>query len=258
MRGRAGIAAGTIAIALVGAAFAQAEIEQNGNVRVRLDGGFTPSSLPRDRAVPVTVSLEGKISTTDGSHPPSLRRLELGLSRAGEVSSRGLPTCTAPRLQSTSSAEALNQCRPALVGRGSFAADVTATANPVPAHGRILVFNAARRGKPGLLLHLYGTTPIRASFVLPLKLQRRSQGQFGTTLTTAVPKLAGGIGAITQMALKIGREYRVDGQRRGYISAACAAPVGFGGGPFTFARGRFSFADGRVLTIKLTRTCNVR
>ncbi len=258
MRGRAGIAVGLIAIALVGAAFAQAEIEQVGNVRVRFDGGITPRSLPRDRAVPVTVSLKGRISTTDGSHPPPLRRLELGLNRAGEVSSRGLPTCSAPQLQSTSGAEALRQCKSALVGNGSFAADVTATANPVPARGRILVFNAAKHGKPGLLLHLYGTTPIRATLVLPLELQRRSQGQFGTVLTTEVPKLAGGVGAITQMSLEIGRVYKVDGQRRGYVSASCAAPAGFTGAPFTLARGKFSFADGRVLTIDLNRSCKVR
>jgi hypothetical protein len=247
-----------ITIVVLGAALAQAEIRQLGNLRVRFDGGFAPHSLPRDRSVPVTISLEGKISTTDGSHPPALRRFELGLNRVGKVSNRGLPTCSAPQLQSTSSAAALAQCRPALVGGGSFAADVTASANPVPASGRILVFNAAQEGKPALLLHLYGTTPIRATFVLPLEIQRRAKGQFGTVLTTDVPKLAGGIGSITQMALEIGREYSFHGQRRGYISASCAAPSGFPGAVFPFARGKFSFADGRVLTTSLARNCKVR
>lgn len=258
MRGRAGIAAGSIALALLGAAFAQAEIEQVGNLRVRFDGGIAPRSLPGERAVPVTVSLEGRISTTDGSHPPALRRLELALNRAGKVSNRGLPTCSAPQLQSTSSTAALRHCKPALVGSGSFAADVTATTNPVPARGRVLVFNAVKQGKPALLLHLHGTTPIRATFVLPLELERRSQGQFGTVLSTDVPRLAGGVGAITQMSLEIGRVYEVDGQRRGYVSASCAAPAGFSGAPFAFARGKFSFADGRVLKIGLSRSCKVR
>jgi hypothetical protein len=258
MHGRAGIAAGLIAVVLVGATLAQAEIQQDGNLRVRFDGDFTPRSLPRERSVPVTVSLEGKISTTDESHPPSLRRFELELNRAGEVSSRGLPTCAASELQSTSSAGARAECGPALVGSGSFAADVASSQTAVPAHGRILVFNAARNGKPALLLHLYGTTPIRATFVLPLKLQRRAKGQFGTVLSTDVPKLAGGVGAITQMSLVIGREYDVQGERRGYINASCAAPAGFPGAPFTLARGKFSFADGRVLTASLSRHCSVR
>ncbi len=249
---------GLIAIALVGAALAQGEIRQLGNLRVRFDGDFAPRSLPRDRPVPVTVTLEGKISTTDGSHPPSLRLLELGLNRTGQVSTVGLPTCTAAQLQSTTSASALEQCRGALVGRGSFGADVTATANAVPARGRILVFNATRKGHQALLLHLYGTTPIRATFVLPLQIQRPRKGQFGTVLTTNVPSLAGGIGAITKMSMKIGREYTYRGERRGYISASCAAPSGFSGGIFPFARAKFSFTDGRVLTTGLTRSCKVR
>lgn len=249
---------GLIAIALVGAALAEAEIRQLGNVRVRFDGDFAPRSLPRDRPVPVTVSLEGKISTTDGSHPPSLRQFELGLNRTGQVSTLGLPTCSASRLQSTTAAAALAECRGALVGRGSFGADVTSTANPVPARGDILVFNSVRNGRPALLLHLYGTTPIKATFVLALEIQRPAKGQFGTVLKTEVPKLAGGIGAITQMSLRIGRVYSYRGERRGYISASCAAPAGFSGGVFPFARAKFSFADGRVLSTGLTRTCKVR
>ncbi len=246
------------AIALIAAALAHGEVRQTGNLRVTFNGGFAPQALPRDRAVPVTLSLEGRISTTDGSHPPSLRQLELEFSRAGKLSTRGLPVCTAPQLQSTTSDEALSACGSAVVGDGNFAADVTASSNPIPASGRILIFNSTRNGKPALLLHLYGTVPIRVTIVLPLAIQRPTQGRFGTRMVTPVPKLAGGIAAITELSLEIGRTYNYRGQRLGYVSASCAAPVGFPGGPFVFARANFRFADDRALTTTLTRNCSVR
>jgi hypothetical protein len=258
MRRRAGIAATVVTIALIATALAHGEVRQLGDLRVSFNGGFAPQALPRDRAVPVTLSIEGRISTTDGSHPPALRRFELEFSRAGTVSNFGLPTCSAPQLQSTTSAEALAQCRSALVGEGSFAADVTATSNPVPARGRILVFNTERGGKPALLLHLYGTVPIQVTIVLPLEIMRPAEGKFGTRMVTPVPKLAGGIAAITKLSLDVGRTYRYRGERRGYVNASCAAPAGFPGGSFAFARATFRFADERVIRTTLTRSCSVR
>ncbi|HEX3240423.1 MAG TPA: hypothetical protein VHR18_09835 [Solirubrobacterales bacterium] len=258
MRRRAGIAATAVAIALIATALAHGEVRQLGDLRVSFNGGFAPQALPRDRAVPVTLSVDGRISTTDGSHPPSLRRFELEFNRAGKITTVGLATCSAPQLQSTTSAEALAQCRPALVGEGSFAADVTASDNPIPARGRILVFNTESRGKPALLLHLYGTVPIQVTIVLPLEIQRLAQGKFGTRMVTPVPKLAGGIAAITNLSLDVGRTYTYRGKRLGYLSASCAAPAGFPGAPFPFARASFRFADERVLTIALTRNCKVR
>ena len=77
------------------------------------------------------------------------------------------------------------------------------------------------------MLHLYGTVPVRATFVLPLAISHRATGQFGTFLSATVPVLAGGLGSITDIDLKIGREYAYRGQRRGFFSASCAAPAGF-------------------------------
>ncbi|HEX2707878.1 MAG TPA: hypothetical protein VHM66_07725 [Solirubrobacterales bacterium] len=101
---------------LLGAGVARGELSQKGERRISFDGGFTPRSLPRDRPAPVTVSIEGSIGTTDGTHPPALRRLEIALNRNGRLSTRGLPACTSPLLQSTSTEAALERCRPALVG----------------------------------------------------------------------------------------------------------------------------------------------
>lgn len=245
-------------VALLGAALAHGEVRRAGNLQVAFSGGFTPHALPRERAVPVTVSVSGRITTTDGSHPPPLRWLRLELNRNGRLSTVGLPTCRPSALQSTTSRAALARCQAALVGRGSFAAELSGTGNSIPTTGRILIFNASTAGRPLLLLHLYGTTPIQTSSVLPLKIRRQAGGEFGTVLATRLPKLAGGVGSITRIELEIGREYSYRGERRGYLSASCAAPEGFRTVPFPFARGTFRFAGGTDLETSLTRTCQAR
>jgi hypothetical protein len=258
MRRRLAIPALLALAVLLGAGVARGELSQKGNLRISFDGGFTPRSLPRDRPAPVTVNVEGAIGTTDGTHPPALRQLEIALNRSGHLSTAGLPACTAALLQSTTTETALARCRQALVGHGSFRATLESTQAPVPVQGRILVFNGRRHGDPALILHLYGTVPVRATFVLPLTISHRATGQFGTVLSATVPVLAGGLGSITYIKLEIGREYTYRGRRVGFVSASCAAPAGFPGAVFTFARGSFRFADGRRLNTTLTRDCKVR
>ncbi len=245
--------------ALLGANLAQAELSQNGNLRISFSGGFSPRSLPRDRPAPVTVDVRGSIGTTDGSHPPALSRFEIELNRNGRISTVGLPACTGPLLQSTSTETALERCRPALVGRGHFAADVQFPSTvPVPAAGTMLAFFGRQDGRPAVLLHLYGTAPVRTTFVLALKISHRADGRFGTVFAAKIPSLAGGLGSVTEIDLEIGRTYTYRGQRRSFISASCAAPAGFPGAVFSLARGNFYFADGRKVDTVLSRDCLVR
>jgi hypothetical protein len=259
MRRRLFIPAVIAVLVLFGAAIARGELSQDGNLRISFDGDFTPRSLPRDRPAPVTVDIEGAISTTDGSHPPALRRIEIELNRAGRISTQGLTPCSGPRLQSTSTEAALQRCRSSLVGQGSFSANVEfSSLTPIPATGRMLAFYGRKGSKPALLLHLYVTTPVQTTFVLPLTISRRDKGKFGTVLAADVPTLAGGLGSVTKIDLKVGRNYSFHGQPRSFISASCAAPPGFPGATFSLARGNFYFADGKKIDTTLARNCYVR
>ena len=208
--------------------------------------------------MPVTLSVEGSIGTTDGSRPSALRRLEIEINRNGHLSTRGLPTCSTPLLQSTTSEAALARCQPALVGRGSFSATVESGGKLIPAGGRILAFNGTFQGNPAVILHFYTSVPVRVTLILPLAISHQSKGEYGTVLTARVPTLAGGFASISQLNLKVGREYNYRGQRLGFISASCAAPAGFPGAVFSFARGNFDFVDGRTIVTTLTRNCRVR
>ena len=256
---RAAIPLAFLLAALLCATVASAELSQKGTLRISFDGDITPHSLPRDHPAPVRLQVEGRIGTTDGSQPPPVQRIEIALNRAGHLSTAGLPACTSRLLQSTSTDVALERCRPALVGRGHFSANVQfPTTDAIPADGRMLAFYGIQSGRRALLLHLNITSPAQVTFVLPLLISRVNEGQFGTLLSAKVPRLAGGLGSVTGIDLTVNRQYTYKGKRRSFLSASCAAPSGFSGGIFTLAQGRFHFGGGESLETTLTRNCRVR
>ncbi len=254
---RALIAALSTCLALAGVAASQAQTLQKGDVRVSFDADFAPTALPRLRAAPVRIHIVGGIATTDGSHPPSLQWLEVELNRKGRLAARGLPVCSAPLLQSTTTEQALGRCGSALVGKGSFHAEV-ALGGDVPASGRIVAFNSRLEGKPALLLHFFAEVPVRFTLVVPLTIVAKRGGEFGTLLRTHVPRIAGGLGSITRIDLTIGRRYSSGGVRRSYVSAACTALPGTNLAVFAFARARFRFQSNPGFATKLLKVCRVR
>jgi hypothetical protein len=257
MRRRPVIFALLAVLAFVGAGASQAAVLQEGNLRVKFDADFNPHALPRQHPAPVQIKVSGSIGTTDGSHPPALRWLEVELNRAGKLAAAGLPVCSASRLQSTTTSQALSRCGPALIGHGNFQA-VVALEGDVPTGGKILVFNSRLDGKPALLLHFFAAVPARFTLVVPLRIARTSKGEFGTLLRTRIPRLAGGLASITRIELTVGRRYSSRGKRRSYLSAACSAPPGINFVPFNFARIRMRFeAHAKVESI-LPGFCRVR
>lgn len=256
MRRRVAIPILIAALTVAWTASSQAERTIDQGLEVAFNANFSPRDLPRTQPAPVKVEIEGKIATTDGSHPPPLRWLELEIHRNGILDGQGLPVCKAASLQSTSTQTALARCRSALVGRGDFKAQV-ALGREVVSVGKILAFNSRRQGKDSLLLHLFAGVPVRFTLIVPLVVSRRNDGQFGTVLRARIPRI-GGIVSVTQIGLTIGRRYSYAGKRRSYVSAACSAPAGFAGAPFSFARGKFRFEDRRAMRMTLVRSCSVR
>lgn len=245
-------------LAVAGATASQAVVVQEDGLRVNFDASFSPQALPRSRPAPVAIQVHGAIRTTDGSHPPPLRLLEVELNRNGRFSTEGLQVCSSPSLQSTSTSQALARCRSALVGHGHFQAQVN-LGGEIPAGGEILAFNSRRHGKPALLLHFFVEVPVRLTLVVPLTIGHKANGQFGTVLRSRIPRLGGGLGSITEIDLSINRRYSFAGKRRSYVSAACSAPAGLPGGVFPFARARFRFESHRLISPEpLRRSCHVR
>lgn len=258
MRGPLSIVA-LLAVALLAVAGAAADVVQVRGLRVSFDAGFSPSTLPRHRAGPVSLHLSVSIATESGARPPALRRVTVAVNRHGRLFTRGLPTCSAGRLQSTTTRAALERCRPALVGNGSFGAELaTADSSPVRLRGRLLAFNAGSGSRPLILLHFYVSTPVQESLVVPFAISRKQGGgELSTVLAARVPQLAGGQGYVTGIHLTVGRRFTFRGRPESLLSASCAAPAGFDIALFDLARGSFEFANGQRLKTSVEGICHV-
>jgi hypothetical protein len=238
---------------------ADAEIVQRGNVRVSFEGNLTPHTLPRSGAAPVRVSVATKIASTKaGATPPQLRRISIAINRNGHFEPKGLPGCPLRAIQPSTTADALAACRSSLVGEGSFAANVMFSAQaPFPSEGKVYAFNSTLHGRPAILAHVYGTTPVPTSFTLPFEL-KPAKGTFGTVLTASLPAVTGNSSYITGLSLTLGRNFSVHGKKRSYLSAGCPAPQGFPGATFPFAKASFRFQGAPTLSSTLTRSCGAR
>jgi hypothetical protein len=236
-----------------------ASIVQKGTLRVEVDGSLSPQKLPRQGAAPIAVTVSGRVSTTDGSHPPQLEALRVELNRHGRLDLAGLPVCPYHRIQPASSSRALSACRGALVGRGRFEAEISlGTQEPYPTTGQMLVFNGRRHGKPVLFGQIYAPRPFATSFVIVFALHRIPHGTYGTALTASLPKALGSWGNLTGLEMRLSRRFTYRGERRSFLSAGCPAPGGFPGTVFSLARTSFRFAGAGELTSTLPRSCQVR
>jgi hypothetical protein len=245
--------------ALLGAAVASGELTQQGNLRLAFNGSIAPKKLPRMVPAPVRMQVSGSIRTANGARPPELQKISIAFNRYGSVSTVGLPTCDPSQLEQTTSKAALMACRSALVGHGSFRAYVNFPGlDAVAVVGEALAFNAIEHGRPAILLHIYGSRPVQVTFVVPFTIRHIKNGTFGTVFTARIPKIAADSGYVTDISLNFSRRYTYRGQRRSFLSARCAVPVGIPGAVFTLARGSFVFANGQHLSTALARNCWAR
>jgi hypothetical protein len=256
---RLAIATTLTLVALLGAGLANAELSQQGNLRLNFSGRIAPKKLPRRNLAPVTVRVRGAIGTADGRRPPELRKIAIGFNRYGRVSTRGLPVCLPGELEQTTSKTARERCGGALVGHGRFKANVELNGHePFPVAGNALAFNSSRNGRPALLLHIYGSNPVQLVIVLDFKIVRLKEGTFGTLFVARIPRIAAEVGYVTNLNLTFGRRYTYHGKPRSFLSARCAAPSGFPGAIFTLARGKFDFSNGQTISTAVARNCWVR
>jgi hypothetical protein len=257
-RKRLGALAIAIAVLAAGASPAQAELTAHGDLFVRFSGGIAPDALPRKARAPISVSVAGTVRTLSGDRPPALRRIVIAINRGGRLDARGLPLCRQSQIEPSSTQEAMQACGPALVGEGSYDADVAfPEQSAFPSHGRILAFNAVVEGKRAILAQVYDPDPVPITRIIVFHI-RETGGTYGTILSGSLPPSLNRYGYMKQISLSLHRNFTYRGQRRSYLSAACDAPAGFPGASFPFARASMTFAGGRTLSSTLTRSCKVR
>ncbi len=230
-----------------------------GDLIVSFDGALSPTKLPRDAPAPVAVRVAGDVRSASGDIDalPQLRRIAVAINRQGQLFDRGLPVCRVREIQPVRQRTARRVCGDALVGKGSVAVRVRVPNQPPFAvKANLLAFNGPRRdGRRLILAQAYARKP-PGSFILTFEVSHRA-GTFGTVLSTTLPTSARRWAYLTHFDMTLDRTYTHRGQRRSYISAACAAPAGFSTALFPFARATYSFADGQQFTMSEAASCRV-
>ncbi len=235
-----------------------AEVSQKNGVRVKVTGSMSPTALPRSGTAPIAVSVAGDISTSKQTAFPKLTKIAIAINRKGKLDRKGLPLCRIGHINPSTTQEAIAACKPALIGEGSFSADVRIPEqSPFPSEGKVLAFNGKLRGKPAIFAHIYGTKPVPTSYVLSFSITS-TKGTYGTLLKASLPQVTGEWGYVTGISLDLDRTFSSGGKQRSYLSAGCPAPKGFNKAAFPLAKTTFSFDGGLSLSSTLNRSCKVR
>ncbi len=237
---------------------ARAEIAKSGGVTVSFHGDISPQKLPRTGTAPVAVQMGAKIKGTDPNDPPVLERIVLQINSHGILQSKGLATCSLPKLSSVSSATAKKACGDALVGHGNVTSRVTLPGQGAFAsNGPLLAFNGVNKGKPAIFAQVATGAPLPLTYVIVFGVSK-TKGTFGTRLAATLPPIASEYGYISAFDMSLSRRYASGGKQLSYASAGCPAPKGFNLASFPLARASYEFIGGRSLTQTLVRQCKVR
>lgn len=244
--------AGLIAVSVTGIATAggkATEKFQIGNLIFEGGGSFAPKKLSKTKLTPIALSVEGKISTTDGSHPPPLKEAIVETDKNGSVNVTGYPKCTSGKLQSQDSKHAEQICKSALIGEGKTDVAIAfPESKDIVAHSKLLVFNGGvSGGVTTLFIHAYITLPVPAAIVTTVKITKIHNGRYGYKSVATIPKIAGE-GAVTSFSLKIDKKFTYKGKKVSILSAKC--PDGR-----LQAKATTKFANGVSGSIEFVRPC---
>lgn len=245
----------TAATALLAAAIAAAEkpvTVKAGNLVFTANGGVTPKALSKTRMQPISLTVQGKIGTADGTHPPALVEAVVDTDKNGTIDARGVPTCKPGTLEATTTAQAEKACRSAIVGTGTTDVEVAfPEQKPIPIESKLLALNGGTKGgKTTIYIHAYLTVPIPAAIVTTVKIAKVKNGRYGIRSIASVPKIAGGSGSVTAFSLTFPKKlFPYKGGKHGYLLAKCTD------GHFD-AEAEVKFSNGdQVGPAKIVRAC---
>lgn len=239
-----------LAGALAVGSLATAEVVTVGNLRLKVDGGFSPKVLPKKSLAPIGLTAEGAISTVDGTHVPAIKEFLLETDKDGAIFTKGYPVCTSGKLQSQLTAAAKAACKSALIGSGTTTAEVElADSKPILVNSQLLVFNGGEKGgTTTLFIHAYFSKPIPGAIVTTVKIKKINKGPYGLLSVASIPKIAGGAGSVVDFKLKIDKKFTYKGKKVSVLSAKCSRGK-------LQAYGTAVFADGTRASADFVRPC---
>jgi hypothetical protein len=242
----AAIAAIAASVAVAGAPVTGAD----GNSQ-SIDVKIGPKKLSKTTLTPATLEVTTKVSTSNPTGVPSpATRVTVDFDKNAKLYTKGIPTCTAAQLQNTSTEVAEQACSKAKIGSGHASALLPVGTKIFPVEQVVTAYNGAPQGgRPTVLLHTYGTTPIQTTLILNGVVSNYNKEGYGPRLDVEVPLIAGGAGALLEFNVKIDKKYKYKGQQRSFISAKCP------NNKKLKARGAFTFKDGETITAFSKQSC---
>jgi hypothetical protein len=246
----AGIAVLATAIAATAAIAGPTVNGPDGNTQ-SIESKIAPKKLSKTKLTPGTLEVTTlTTSTTDpnGVPVPAIHAT-IDFDKNAALFTKGLPTCNPAKVINQSTETAERACGPAKIGSGHATAYLRAgQIYEVPQ--TVTAFNGVPKGgKPTVVLHTYGTTPLQTSLVLVGTVSKYNKEGYGPRLDLEVPLIAGGTGALKEFNVKISKRWRYKGVQRSFISAKCPKSKKLK------ARGKFTYRDGQSLTALATQSC---
>lgn len=220
-------------------------------LEMRLRAAYGPARLSKTVPTPAVLHLSGEFSTSDGSHPPALEKLEVAADRDLGIDVRGLPSCRWLRVPDLP--PIYETCKDAVVGRGAVGFQVDLLEErEVAANARATVYNGgASHGVITLYLVTRINVPVPAAVVIPIEIKDVHEGPFRTEIEVSVPKIAGGTGSITRFKLRLARRIADRGRIASLVSMTCS-------GGRVDLHARATFRDGLTVSEDFSHPCTAQ
>jgi hypothetical protein len=239
-----------IAIPVSAAIAGEAVSAPDGNTQ-SIESTISPKALPKTTATAATLKVTTATGTTTAANgvpsPPVFATIDFD--KNASIFTKGLPTCNPALLQNTSTEAAEQACGKAKIGTGSAVALLPTSSQVFEVPQTVTAFNGVPKGgKPVVILHSYGTTPLQTTLVLVGTVSNYGKEGYGPRLEIEIPKIAGGSGALVHFQVTINKKWTYKGQQRSFVSAKCTSGT-------LKTRGTFTFLDGQSATAFSTQKC---
>src|SRR5680860_113706 len=223
MRRNLMLALAVAAVASLGVAAVASAVQTTlraGNLIVTFGGSTSPKKLPKNKYVPVSTNIFGKIKTSDGTHPSALREVIFDIDKDVKINVKGYPVCKAGQLTARDTKAAKRVCGKTILGEGKAVAEIAfPEQSPIRVPSPLLVLNGGEKGgKVKLLIHTFITVPVPAAIVTDVTIKRKGSG---ISSVSKIPVAAGGSGSAIDFKFKLGKTYRYKGKKVGYFEARC-------------------------------------
>jgi hypothetical protein len=216
-----------------------------------LEAKISPKGLYKKTSSPGSLFVDVKTGTTgsaNGAPSPAVHDV-IDFDKNLSLSSKGLPTCNAAKLQNTSTEAAEKACGDAIIGKGDATTLLplnTLYTEPTT----VTAFNGVPQGgKPVVLLHAYGLAPVQTTLVLVGVVSNYNKQGYGPRLDVTIPPIAGGSGAITDFKVTIKKTWTYKGKKMSFINAKCPASKKLK------YRGAFTYKDGTTIEATHAQRC---